>query len=130
MPERNKPSGDRNFGDSSPDLDEMFGEIDSPTSLPNLRDMQSSQDPELLFLSDVPSIPDHISNIPSKTTAKSTNNFAWHSLFSTPIFAIQMVQYIAICAVIILGLRGIHAAFGSVKTPKAASISPQVILLK
>lgn len=130
IPERNKPSGDRNLGDSSPDLDEMFGEIDSPTSLPNLRDMQSSQDPELLFLSDVPSIPDHISNIPSKPTAKSTNNFAWHNLFSTPIFAIQMVQYIAICAVIILGLRGIHAAFGSVKTPKAASISPQVILLK
>ncbi len=129
MTERNKPSGDRNLGDSSPDLDEMFGEIDSPISLSNSKDIQSSQDSEFLFLSDVPSIPDQISNIPSETTSKSTNNSSWHSLLSTPSFAMQMIQYIAVCAVIILGLRGIHAAFGSVKTPKAASISLQIILL-
>ncbi len=128
MTDRDKPSGDRNLGDSSPDLDEMFGEIDSSSS--DSRDMQSSQDSEFLFLSDVPSIPDQISNIPSETTSKSTNNSSWQSLLSTPSFAFQIIQYIAVCAVIILGLRGIHAAFGSVKIPKAASISPQVILLK
>jgi len=123
---------------SSPDLDEMFGETSSPEQLPNINptdhlnsdlgDTRTSEDSELLFLSDIPVIPDsvEISDFQSEEPS-STNKFSWQALIKTPIFAIQLAQYVVVCVIIIATLRGIHAAFGSSKAPKAASITPQLV---
>lgn len=137
MLERNDPqnraNSEKNPALSSPDLDEMFGEIDSPASFPNINsdlgNTQSAQDSDLLFFDDIPSITDSddLSNLQSETRS-SANNAPWQVLVKTPIFAIQLAQYVAVCVIIIVALRGIHAAFGNSKAPKAASISSQLIL--
>ena len=130
---------------SSPDLDEMFGEINSPRSLPNttsvsnlssdLENFKSSQDEEMLFFADVPPTPEpqeEISNFqsePQSEPASSSSSPAWQTLVKTPSFAIQFLQYCVVCAIIILTLRGIHAALGSSKAPQAATLAPQTILI-
>ena len=146
MPEQNdfsdRANGENKHPASSPDLDEMFGETSSPESLPNINSTnhlnsdldttRASQDSELLFLSDIPVIPDsiEISDFQSEEQS-SINNFSWQALIRTPIFAMQLAQYVVVCVIIIVTLRGIHAVFGSSKAPKAASIfSPQLIIAK
>lgn len=144
---------------SSPDLDEMFGEINSPKPFPNtisvsnlnsdlsfdlssdLESSKSPQDEELLFFADVPPTPEpqeEISSFQSEppfepqselTSPSRSSSPAWQTLIKTPSFAIQFLQYCVICAIIILTLRGLHAALGSNKAPKAASIAPQTILM-
>jgi hypothetical protein len=142
MLERNdlsdRDNSDKNLANSSLDLDEMFGEV-SPESLPNinsanpinsnLENMRSPQDSELLFLSDLaaPESTD-ISNFQPEPTS-TVNKSPLQTLLQTPNFAIQMAQYVAVCVIIIVTLRGIHAVFGTSKTPKAASISSQLILI-
>lgn len=125
---------------SSPDLDEMFGEIDSPEALPNINssnsqnsnlgNTQSTQDSELLFFSDVPPIPENtnISDFQSEISPPA-NNISWQTLIKTPTLVIQLIQYVVVCVIIIVTFRGIHTVFGSSKDPKAtSSISPQLII--
>ncbi|OYQ62110.1 hypothetical protein B9G53_24005 [Pseudanabaena sp. SR411] len=146
MPEQNdfsdRGNSEKNPVASSPDLDEMFGETSSPKSLPNINPTSylnsdldntrsSAQDSELLFLSDIPVIPDpvEISDFHSDEQF-SPNKVSWQALIRTPIFAMQLAQYVVVCVIIIVTLRGIHAVFGSSKAPKSASISPQLIIDK
>ncbi len=106
---------------SSPDLDEMFGDTSFPEPLPNIyatNDLDSD-------LENTHSSQDR--DFQSETTS-SANNIAWQGLLKTPIFTIQLAQYVVICVLIIAALRGIHAVFGSSKAPKAASISPQLVI--
>jgi len=124
---------------STTDLDEMFGDS-SPNALPNLTPMQvqiseltasnSSQDSDFLILSDIPAVPnkEEISDFQSEA-AFSFNSLSWQNLLTTSSFKIQFVQYLVVCGIIILTLRGIHAAFGSSKAPKAASVTTQIVLL-
>ncbi|WP_434684139.1 hypothetical protein [Pseudanabaena minima] len=120
---------------SSPDLDEMFGEPSVPEQLPNTNHLNSdldntrtSQDSELLFLSDIPVMPDaeETSDFHSEEQS-STNKFAWQALIRTPIFAMQIAQYVVVCVIIIVTLRGIHAVFGGSKAPKTTSVAPQLV---
>lgn len=137
MLERNdlsdRANSEKNLATSSPDLDEMFGETNSPASFPNvnadLGNTQSDQDSDLIFFDAVPSGADlnALSNFQSESVS-SDNNAPWQVLLKTPIFAIQLAQYVAVCVIIMIALRGIHAAFGTSKAPKAASISSQLIL--
>ncbi len=137
MLERNdlsdRANSEKNLATSSPDLDEMFGETNSPASFPNvnadLGNTQSDQDSDLIFFDAVPSGADlgALSNFQSEPVS-SDNNAPWQVLLKTPIFAIQLAQYVAVCVIIMIALRGIHAAFGTSKAPKAASISSQLIL--
>jgi hypothetical protein len=137
MLERNdlsdRANSEKNLALSSPDLDEMFGEIESPASFPNvnsdLGNTQSTQDSDLVFFDAVPSGAnlDALNDLQSETRS-SENNAPWQVLLKTPIFAIQLAQYVAVCVIIIVALRGIHAAFGTSKAPKASSISSQLIL--
>ena len=137
MLERNdlsdRANSKKNPDASSSDLDEMFGEINSPAPLPNINsdlgNTQPAQDSELLFLADVPVVADsdNLSDFQSETGA-SANNTPWQVLLKTPTFALQLAQYVAVCVIIMVALRGIHAAFGTSKAPKAASISSQLIL--
>lgn len=103
---------------SSPDLDEMFGDTSFPEPLPNvnatnyldsdLENTDSSQD--------------------SDFQSETANNVSLQALLKTPIFALQIAQYVVVCVLIIASLRGIHAVFGTSKAPKAASISPQLVI--
>ena len=123
---------------SSPDLDEMFGETSVPEQLPNLNstnypnsdldNTRTSQDSELLFLSDIPVIPDS-EEIKDFQTEDQTfaNKISWQALIKTPIFAIQFAQYLVVCVIIIATLRGIHAVFGGNKAPKTTSMTPQLV---
>ncbi len=132
----------------SPDLDEMFGKINSSRSLPtnisgltlssDLENPKSFQDEELLFFADVPPTPEpqeQISNFqaepqsePQSELTSSPSRPAWQTLVKTPSFAIQFLQYCVVCAIIILTVRGLHAALGNSKAPKAATLAPQTIL--
>jgi hypothetical protein len=118
---------------SSPDLDEMFGEISSPVPLTNLssnsENTRSSQNSDFLLLSDISVIPDEpeISDFQSEQ-GFAANQFSWQNLITTQSFIIQLVQYIVVCVVIIVTLRGIHAVFGSSKAPKATSASQALLL--
>ena len=129
--------------DTSADLDEMFGEISSPVALPNIPPLperlstspepKSLQESEFLILSDIPAVPNdednnqEISDL-QPATPLAFNNLSWQNLLTTPTIAIQFVQYLVICGIIILTLRGIHTAFGSSKAPKAAIIPTQIVL--
>ncbi|MFM7601140.1 MAG: hypothetical protein ACKO7R_08090 [Pseudanabaena sp.] len=145
MQERNdlsdRANRETNSVASSPDLDEMFGETSVPEKLPNinlpnhlnsdLNSTRTSQDSELIFLSDIPVIPDaEETNDFHSEEHSSTNKFSWQALIRTPIFAIQIAQYVVVCVIIILALRGIHAVFGSSKAPKTTSVAPQLIIDK
>ncbi|MBD2177197.1 hypothetical protein H6F42_09770 [Pseudanabaena sp. FACHB-1998] len=118
----------------SPDLDEMFGEANTPKPLelpnPNLTNTwetdNSSQDSGFLLLSDIPpTANEELNNFQSDN--KLGGNFSWKMISQTPSFAIQFVQYLVICGVIILSLRSIHAIFGS-HSSKATSIAPQTVV--
>jgi hypothetical protein len=50
------------------------------------------------------------------------------ALLKTPIFAIQVAQYVVVCVLIIAALKGIHTVFGSSKAPKAAAVSSQLVV--
>ncbi|MCY7333690.1 MAG: hypothetical protein LH649_13780 [Pseudanabaena sp. CAN_BIN31] len=122
---------------SNPDLDEMFGAIESPEPLPNinltnnlnsdLESTSSSQSQDLLLSPNFPAIADTASDLETETTSSASNTsrqtFSWQSLLKTPIFAFQLAQYVVICVIIIFALRGIHTAFGGSKAPKASSIA-------
>lgn len=138
---RNNSPSDRfeseiNSDNTETDLDEMFGESITPLSLPNLPtrspepvSKSSSEDSGFLLLSDIPVIPDTEESPDFQTeTPFALNNFSWQALLKTPNLAIQFVQYLVVCGIIILTLRGIHAAFGVSKAPKAASVTTQIVL--
>jgi hypothetical protein len=124
----------------SPDLDEMFGDASFPESLPSINSnnyldsslakMRAAKESELLFFSDVPLSPDSIesSDFHTEATTPSANNISWKALIKTPAFTIQLAQYVVICVIIIATLKGIHTVFGSSKAPKAASVSPQLMI--
>ena len=141
MVERNdRANSENNPPASSPDLDEMFGDTSFPEPLPNvsstsyldsdLDNTSSSQDSDLLFLSDVPLSPDSTerSDFPAEATTHSANNMSWQALIRTPVFALQLAQYVVVAVIIIATLRGIHTVFGSSKAPKAASVSSQLVI--
>lgn len=142
--EPTNPSGDRtNISNQSttkpPDLDEMFGEVSSleplpniapnPEKIPDIANISTSSGSEILMLSDVPVIPDteEIRDFQSEQPI-SVNPLSWQTLFTTPSFIIQLVQYLVVCGIIILTLRTIHTVFGGSKAPKAASVTTQIIL--
>ncbi|NUN63180.1 hypothetical protein HCU40_00095 [Pseudanabaena biceps] len=137
MPERNNPS-------SSPDLDEMFGGINSSTSLQpidslssELEDITAAQDPNpVIYLSDV-QLGSDISqgddprsplneDIPILVDSRNT---PLQFLLKTPSFSIQLIQYCVVCAAIIIGLRGIHTVFGGGKPAKASMITIENIVM-
>ncbi len=154
MSERNSPSGDRPLSldvqlpsipasKASPDLDEMFGDIDGFDSLDNTAiainplSQTSSQAPSPLpspasshehsvLLSDVPienNFPDSHNNSP---TMPSMNNFSWQSLLATPSVPFQFLQYLVVCAILVVGIRSLHAALGGgTKEQNPAAIAPQ-----
>ena len=123
----NKPAA------SSPDLDEMFGEISSPVPLTNLssnsENRRSTDDSDFLLLSDIPAIPDspEISDFQSEK-GFSANQLSLQNLLTSQNFLIQLAQYIVVCVIIIVTLRGIHAVFGTSKAPKATSASQALLL--
>lgn len=120
MPDRSDhANSENNPRASSPDLDEMFGDISFPEPLPNVKASNYlDSDLENRYSS-----PDN--DFQSETSA---NNVSWKALLKTPTFLIQLAQYIVICMLIIASLRGIHAVFGSSKAPKAASTSTQLVI--
>jgi len=127
---------------SETDLDAIFGEESQPVSLPNIPQRQNFnseaayQQPmpesEPFFLADVPAIPDPMptdAGISDFQSPKFTfDPRTLTTIFTTPSFTIQLIQYIVICGVIILTLRGIHGVFGGGKAPKAASIETHTIV--
>ncbi|MEI6064964.1 MAG: hypothetical protein WCQ26_10265 [Pseudanabaena sp. ELA748] len=110
---------------SDADLDEMFGEATETT----FANTSSSSEPDLLLLSDVPPVNASVELQNSQTEAIGNNGDSLLSgLLKTPKFAIQFAQYIAICLLIIVGLRGLHAALGGSisKAPKSAAIPTEI----
>ena len=92
-----------------------------------LADSSPAPDQDLMYFSDMPSgfdlsrmeplQPDETTS-PLETSSPST---PLNLLLKTPNFSIQMIQYCVVCAVIILGLRGLHAVLGSsIKTEKTS----------
>jgi hypothetical protein len=136
---------------TSPDLDAMFGENNVSESLQSisvpeylssdLENSQSFQDPEVLLLDDVThaemvktaindkvveELEQEVRNSEPEEISPAINPLS-KILFQTPSTPIQFAQYIVVCAVIILALRGIHAALGTTKAPKTTSaISTQI----
>lgn len=156
MLERNSPTGDRPLSldaqlpiapKASPDLDEMFGDTDGfdgfdvsdntaiaieplvqpPMPSPNLDPFPTLNDETNALLSDMSvetelTAPDSAANLPSN------RQFSWQSLLSTPSVSFQFLQYLVVCAIIVVGLRGIHAALGGgAKAAKPAAIAPELI---
>ncbi|MEI6331067.1 MAG: hypothetical protein WCP16_17640 [Pseudanabaena sp. ELA645] len=140
---------------TSPDLDVMFGEPNVSESLQSisvpeylssdLENPQPFQDPDVLWLADV-SPPEMVNTaIDDKAVEELNQEFNQEVrnsepeeispainplskiLFQTPSIPIQFAQYVVVCAVIILALRGIHAALSTPKVPKATSaVSTQI----
>jgi hypothetical protein len=154
MTERNEQSGDRVNSDlsaTSLDLDAMFGETIAPESLQSLSvpeylssdidNPQSSQAPKVLSLTDdslsepvdvainqnvSQNIGEEISTVQPEEISPA-NNFLSQIFFQTPSLPIQFAQYLVVCAMIILTLRGFHTVFGATKAPKTTSaISTQI----
>ena len=82
----------------------------------------------MLLLSDVPPVNASVDLQDSQTEAiGNSSDSPLFGLLKTPRFAIQFAQYLAICLLIIVGLRGIHAAFGGgSKAPKSAAIYTEI----
>ena len=111
---------------SNADLDEMFGEATETT----FANTSSSSEPDLLLLSDVPPVNASVDLQDSQTEAIGNPiDSLLSGLLKTPSFAIQLAQYIAISLLIILGLRGLHAALGGSisKAPKSAAIPTEIL---
>lgn len=156
MLERNSPTGDRPLSldaqlpiapKASPDLDEMFGDTDGfdgfdvsdNTAIaieplvqpsmpsPNLDPFPTLNDETNALLSDMSvetelTAPDSAANLPSN------RQFSWQSLLCTPSVSFQFLQYLVVCAIIVVGLRGIHAALGGgTKAAKPAAIAPELV---
>lgn len=155
MSERNMPTGDRPLSldvplpntssKASTDLDEMFGDTDGFDSFdnteiainplaqePNLA-INSTSTPALsdspnIFLSDVPVEPNLPDALPSSEKSPSAGNFSWQTFLATPSVPFQFLQYLVVCAILIIGIRGIHAALGGgAKVQKPAAIAPELI---
>lgn len=137
MPERNNPS-------SSPDLDEMFGEINTSSSLQpidrlnsELEDITVTQEPNpVIYLSDVQlgsdvSQEDDRRSLLNEEMPSLVNspNSPMQFLLKTPSFPIQLIQYCVVCGVIIIGLRGMHSVLGGGKPAKASMITIESILV-
>ncbi len=153
MPEQYRDRVNSDLSATSPDLDAMFGEtnvaeslqsISSPESLrSDAENPQSFQDPEVLFLADVASaemvdtpIDTELERELDRDLERQVRNSEETSLESnplskillqTPSIPLQFAQYVVVCAVIILALRGIHAALGTTKAPKTTSAIPTQI---
>lgn len=158
MPEQSRDRVNNDSSATSPDLDAMFGETRVSESLQSiavpeylssdLENPKSFQDPEVLLLANVShpetidttidekvsreideEISEEIDNIQTEEISPAINPLA-KFLFQTPSLPIQFAQYIVVCAVIILALRGIHTALGTPKVLKTTSaISTQLVLL-
>ncbi|OIP77759.1 MAG: hypothetical protein AUK48_03340 [Oscillatoriales cyanobacterium CG2_30_44_21] len=98
------------------------------SELSELTNTSPSEDQDIVYFSDMPSGFDlsrmeqpksdsFSSDSPSSEPPSTPSSF----LLKTPSFSIQMIQYCVICAVIILGIRGLHALLGnSVKAAKTS----------
>lgn len=143
---------------ANPDLDEMFAEIsvDVPESsnfqtesllqldIPLIGDTGDAENTSIEnAIADITDITDIAEDTTQNTSAEAisevinddqsqqispTKSFAWQVLFQTPSFTIQVLQYIVACVLIIIALRGIHAAFGGGKAPKTATAIAEMIL--
>ena len=142
------PDLDAMFGE--PNVSESLQSISVPEYLSSdLENPQSFQNPEVLFLADVSPAEMAATEIDKKIDEKideelnqEFNQEVSNSepeeispainplrkiLLETPSIPIQFAQYVVVCAVIILALRGIHAALGTTKIPKTTSaISTQI----
>ena len=146
MSERNSPTGDRPISldaqlpippssTASTDLDEMFGDLDDLDNtaiainpLADYPNQATNTGNSSFLLSDVPVATDLPVSINSADTI-SGNNFSWQSLLKTPSVPFQFLQYLVVCAIVIVGIRGIHAAFGGGgKAQKSEAIAPKVTL--
>jgi len=158
MPEQSRDRVNSDLSATSPDLDAMFGETNVSQSLQSIsvpeylssdiEDPQSFQKPDVLWLTDAShqevvdtgidekvgsaideEISGEIENVQTEEISPVVNPLG-KILFQTPSLPIQFAQYVVICAVIILALRGIHTALGTTKAPKTTSaISTQLVLL-
>ncbi|MDX2256064.1 MAG: hypothetical protein NW214_11150 [Pseudanabaenaceae cyanobacterium bins.39] len=122
----------------TPDLDEMFGGLEESDDTPSAS-LRSEVEPVKtpansvdLFLSDVPVIPDlpapSSSNQENTQDISPSQGFSWRSLLTTPSLPMQFIQYGVTCAIILVGLRGIHTALGS-NAHKTKAIAPHVNLI-
>ncbi len=153
MSERNLPTGDRPLSldvqlpstpsTVSPDLDEMFGDTDGFNSFDNTEiainplepqpainsvSPPPSDDSSNIFLSDVPVEPSLPDAPTSSETLPSNGNFSWQTFLSTPSVPFQFLQYLVVCAILVIGIRGLHAALGGgAKEQKPAAIAPELI---
>jgi hypothetical protein len=155
MPEQSSDRLNSDFSTTSPDLDAMFGEPNVSESLQSisvpeylssdLENPQSFQNPEVLFLADVSpaemaataideevdqevdqELKQEVSDSEPEEISPAINPLR-KILLETPSIPIQFAQYVVVCAVIILALRGIHAVLGTTKAPKTTSaISTQI----
>ena len=143
------PDLDAMFGE--PNVSESLQSISVPEYLSSdLENPQSFQNPEVLFLADVSpaemaatemaateidekideelnqEFNQEVSNSEPEEISPAINPLR-KILLETPSIPIQFAQYVVVCAVIILALRGIHAALGTTKIPKTTSaISTQI----
>lgn len=156
MPEQSSDLVNSDFSTTGLDLDAMFGEPNVSESLQSisvpeylssdLENPQSFQNPEVLFLADVSpaemaatemadtaidekvdeELNQEVSNSEPEEISPAINPLR-KILLETPSIPIQFAQYVVVCAVIILALRGIHSALGTTKIPKTTSaISTQI----
>jgi len=156
MLERNSPTGDRPLSldaqlpiapKASPDLDEMFGDTDGfdssdssdntaiaieplvqpPMPSPNLDPFPTLNEETNTSLSDM-SVETDLTTSDSAANLPADRKFPWQSLLATPSVSFQFLQYLVVCAIIVVGLRGIHAALGGgTKAAKPAAIAPELV---
>lgn len=85
-------------------------------------DISPSQDQDSIYFTDTPSgfdlsrmeekLPTDEIAVPPDASYAPTDTHS-NLLLKTPNFSIQIIQYCIVCAVIILGIRGLHAVLGS-----------------
>lgn len=125
---------------------ELNSELDSSSIDYELVGITPSQEQDDLYFSDMPSGFDlskmeqlqmeqlQMEQLQSEGTPEhpdsshDSHNAPSHFLLSTPKFSMQIIQYCVICAVIIFGLRGLHAVLGSsIKVEKTSIITVEYI---